>query len=56
MLKTVADEIDAQYGELFFHCEVRWLSRGRALKRFNNVRCAIVEYFEQRDETVPEHK
>ncbi|CAH1953705.1 unnamed protein product [Acanthoscelides obtectus] len=32
LFKTLADEIDCQYGELLLHSEVRWLSRGRVLK------------------------
>ena len=54
LFKTLADEIDCQYGELLLHSEVRWLSRGRVLKRFNDVLPAILQFFKERDEPIPE--
>ena len=54
LFKTLVDEIDCQYGELLLHSEVRWLSRGRVLKRFNDVLPAILQFFKERDEPIPE--
>ena len=54
LFKTLADEVDCQYGDLLLHSEVRWLSRGRVLKRFNDVLSGIVQFFKQRDEPTPE--
>ncbi|CAH1991096.1 unnamed protein product [Acanthoscelides obtectus] len=54
LFKTLADEIDCQYGELLRHSEVRWLNRGRVRKRFNDIISAIVQFFKQHDERIPE--
>nr|CAH7735372.1 unnamed protein product [Callosobruchus chinensis] len=42
-----------QRNKLLFHSEVRWLSRRRVLKRFNNILSSKVECFKQHDGTVP---
>ncbi|CAH2008428.1 unnamed protein product [Acanthoscelides obtectus] len=54
LFKIFADNIDCQYGELLFHSEVRWLSRGRVLKHFNHIISVILQFFKQRDEPIPE--
>ncbi|CAH2000085.1 unnamed protein product, partial [Acanthoscelides obtectus] len=54
LFKTLADDIDCQYGELLLHSGVRWLSRGLVLKRFNVIISAIVKFPKQRDEPIPE--
>ncbi|XP_072392541.1 general transcription factor II-I repeat domain-containing protein 2B-like [Diabrotica undecimpunctata] len=54
LFRTLADEVDCQYGDLLLHSEVRWLSRGRVLKRFNDVISGIVQFFKQSDERTPE--
>ncbi|XP_050508156.1 general transcription factor II-I repeat domain-containing protein 2-like [Diabrotica virgifera virgifera] len=54
LFRTLADEVDCQCGDLLLHSEVRWSSRGRVLKRFNDVLSGIVQFFKQRDEPTPE--
>ncbi|CAH1986623.1 unnamed protein product [Acanthoscelides obtectus] len=46
--------LDCQYGALLLQSEVRWLSMGRVLKRFNDIIYAIVQFFKQRYELIPE--
>ncbi|KAI6648708.1 General transcription factor II-I repeat domain-containing protein 2 [Oopsacas minuta] len=45
--RTLLKELDSQYGDILYHCEVRWLSRGRVLQRFNDlfteIRIFIIE-------------
>ncbi|CAH1973223.1 unnamed protein product [Acanthoscelides obtectus] len=53
LFETLADEIYCQYGELLLH-SVRWLSKDRELKRFNDTISAIFQVFKQRDEPIPE--
>lgn len=34
LFKALLDELDAAYGDLLLHADVRWLSRGKVLQRF----------------------
>jgi len=43
--KSFLDDLHADYGDLLLHTEVRWLSRGKSLERFFNLRQEIVLFF-----------
>uniref|UniRef100_A0A3P9LV82 SPIN-DOC-like zinc-finger domain-containing protein n=1 Tax=Oryzias latipes TaxID=8090 RepID=A0A3P9LV82_ORYLA len=42
--RAFLDEVDAQYKDILYHQEVRWLSKGTVLKRFFELRQLIAEF------------
>lgn len=44
--KTFLHELESDYGDLFLYTEVRWLSRGKCLERFFNLREEILKFLE----------
>uniref|UniRef100_A0A8C8SXX4 Uncharacterized protein n=1 Tax=Pelusios castaneus TaxID=367368 RepID=A0A8C8SXX4_9SAUR len=50
LFKSLLDELDATYGELILHADVRWLSRGKVLQRFLDMRPEIVTFLKSRNE------
>ena len=41
--QSFLEEVGAEYGDLIYYCDVRWLSRGKVLERFQN----HMEHFHQ---------
>uniref|UniRef100_A0A3Q1F6E5 SPIN-DOC-like zinc-finger domain-containing protein n=1 Tax=Acanthochromis polyacanthus TaxID=80966 RepID=A0A3Q1F6E5_9TELE len=50
LLKSLLDEVDAVYGDLLLHAEVRWLSRGKVLQRFIDLLPESRSFLESRKE------
>lgn len=46
----MTDELDAEYGTLMLHSEVRWLSKGKVVQLFGE----ITLFVESRNETYEE--
>ncbi|KAG2459918.1 GTD2B protein, partial [Polypterus senegalus] len=53
LFKALLDELDAAYGDLLLHADVRWLSRGKVLQRFVDLLPEIKTFLSARNE---EHK
>lgn len=47
-------ELNSQYDDVIYHSEVRWLSKGRVLERFFNLRHEIKLFLSERDKEYPE--
>ena len=47
-------DLDTEYGELLYHTEVRWLSRGNVLRRFFSLRQEIALFMAMKDNDVPQ--
>ena len=44
-----------EYGDLILHCEVRWLSKGKVLSRFGELKNRVLEFLTEIDEFPAEH-
>ena len=51
---TLMDELEVEYRDVIYHCEVHWLSRGKVLKRFYDLREEIKLFLIHKNNDVPE--
>lgn len=47
-------EMEAEYGDLLYYCEVRWLSRGAMLERFYSLRKEIALFLQDKGKSTAE--
>nr|WPK86729.1 NLRC3-like protein 86 [Sebastes schlegelii] len=47
-------DVDAEYGDLLYHSEVRWLSRCSVLQRFYSLRSEIDQFLKEKDRPLHE--
>lgn len=52
--KELLRDIEADYGDVVYYCEVRWLSRAKVLHRFYGLRDEIALFMEMKEKAVPE--
>lgn len=52
--KEFLGDIEAEYSDVIYYSEVRWLSRGKVLHRFYNLRKEILLFMEMKEKTVQE--
>lgn len=48
------DDMDAEYGDVLYHSDVRWLSRGSVLLRFNALRSEIQQFLSEKGQPLHE--
>ncbi|XP_074045122.1 LYR motif-containing protein 9 isoform X1 [Macrotis lagotis] len=52
--KELLNDLVSEYGDLVYHCEVQWLSRGNTLKRFYELRSEVKQFMEMKGKPVRE--
>ncbi|XP_066901420.1 general transcription factor II-I repeat domain-containing protein 2B-like [Halyomorpha halys] len=52
--KAFLDEISTKYDDVTYYCEARWLSKGKILKRFYELRNEIAEFMQIKDKPLSE--
>ncbi len=50
--RAFLSDIDAEYGDVVYHSNVRWLSRGSALQRFYSLRSEIDQFLKEKNLTL----
>ncbi|XP_057660718.1 general transcription factor II-I repeat domain-containing protein 2-like [Diorhabda carinulata] len=53
-LKTFLDEISAEYNDVTYYCEVRWMSKAKMLKRIYELRNEIADFMKIKDKPLSE--
>ncbi|XP_069811921.1 general transcription factor II-I repeat domain-containing protein 2A-like [Dendropsophus ebraccatus] len=51
--KELLNDLDSEYGDLVYYCEVRWLSRGNMLIRFYELRDEVKQFMEMKGKPGP---
>ena len=54
--KEFLNDFHSKHGDLVYYCEVRWLSRGNMLRRFNELRAEVEQFMEMKGKPVRELK
>ena len=49
--RAFLEEVDAEYKDLVYHTEVRWLSRGRVLQRFVALKEEVLQFLKNEPKT-----
>lgn len=52
--KAFLSDVKSEYGDLIYHLNVRWLSRGTVLKRFYCLRSEIDQFLKEKDRPLHE--
>ncbi|CAM1303933.1 Uncharacterised protein r2_g1383 [Pycnogonum litorale] len=52
--KEFLESLQSEYGDVLYHSKVRWLSRGKTLRRFFDLRDEIKIFMEMKGLEVPE--
>lgn len=52
--QTFLSEIEAEYGDVIYHSDVRWLSRGSVLQRFYSLRSEIDRFLKEKGKPLHE--
>ncbi len=50
--RAFLSDIEAEYGDVIYHSNVRWLSRGSALQRFCSLRSEIDQFLKEKNLTL----
>ena len=52
--QSFLSDVDAEYGDVLYHSDVRWLSRGAVLQRFYSLRSEIDQFLKAKNQHVDE--